>query len=128
PAAIRETMSEDHTDGLRYRRQWSADIPVLSPSSVPGPGSCSELFGDPVGRDALLVQQRLIQMIMHEISVFPAIEIMFADHFGRSEPGDAEEQLRGQVGLSDIERDPVSPLAGELADQFGDHLSTDSPA
>src|SRR4051812_42207380 len=84
-------------------------------------GLFAELLRDAVGQDRL-VEDRLVEEVLHDEGVLARVLVVLAGDLDGAEALDAVEELRGQVGLADIQGDPGPAMARELAHELGDHL------
>src|SRR5262249_54026607 len=107
-----------------------SDRPVGGSDRAASVGPFSVLF---VLRDAVDgivgVLARLVgELVLHQEGVLPAILIICPQDPDGSEALGAEEQLRRQIGLANLQRDARAAVAGELANELGDHLAADADA
>lgn len=78
-----------------------------------------------VFRDHILVVDRVLKLILHEVGVFAVVAIEPAQNLYRDKLLAAEEELGGKVPFANRQGDPGPAMVGKFCDQFVDHLASD---
>lgn len=79
-----------------------------------------------VFRDHILVVDRVLKLVLHEVGVFAIVPIEPAQNLDRDKLLAAEEELGGKVSFANRKGDPGPAMVGKLGYQFLDHLPSDA--
>ena len=84
-------------------------------------------MGDSIQRSvASVVDNGVVVIILHDISIFARIFVILAQYLGGAEAEDSKEKLGVEGRFADVNRDPSPSMVRQLADELGDHLAADA--